>query len=183
MVYYNYQNLNDAHPKRYWSHARFWLGHNFLHAEWHLPAWHNWSLELSLNNYGDTAIGLSLGLGLFWLHVCTENRWLYRLLEPITKRKDQKYTNGRDIGISFVDYSLHIKLWSDPMEHRSKDPKWWSFYINFPDIIFGRNKYTVELLQEGCTNIDMPEGEYPAIYKVEKRTWKRPRWFPIQVLM
>ena len=25
----------------------------------------------------------------------------------------------------------------------------------------------------------MPEGEYDATYKVERRTWKRPRWFPL----
>lgn len=175
-MYFHYQNLNDDHPKRYWLHGRCWLGHAFLHAEWCIPSWHSWEVEVSLNHYGDTAVGISMGLGLFWLHICTENRKLYRWLEPITKRKDQKYTNGRVVGISFHDRTLWLKLWSDPMEHRRVDPKWWDTAVHFDDLILGKVQYTRETLKEGETEIHMPEGTYPASYKVEKATWRRPRW-------
>jgi hypothetical protein len=63
------------------------------------------------------------------------------------------------------------------MEHRSVDPKWWNFVINFKDIFLGKKKHSLEILGEGEAQIDMPEGIYPATYKIEKRTWKRPRWF------
>lgn len=176
-IYYHYQDLNDSTPKRYWTHGRFWLGHNFIHCEWHLPAWHDLNIELSLNHYGDTAIGLSIGFFWFWIHICTENRKLYRLLEPLTKRKDQSYTNGRVIGLSLSQWVLRFHLWADPMEFRSKDPKWWSFYIDFANVIFGKTDFKKEVLQTGDAVIDMPEGEYPATYEVIRYTHKRPRWF------
>jgi hypothetical protein len=176
-MYFHYQNLNDEHPKRYWLHGRCWLGHDFLHAEWHFPAWWSWEIQVSLNHYGDTAVGFHIGLGLVWLHLSTSNRWLYRFLEPITKRKDQKYTNGRTIGFRFYAQSLWVDLWNDPMEHRRKDPRWWSFKIDFADLLFGKSKYASEVLQSGQADIHMPEGVYGSDFKVERCVWKRPRWF------
>ena len=176
---FHYQNLNTDNKKRFWVHGRCWWNHGkFLQAEWSIPARRGVAFEIHLNHYGDTALGLRLSIPfLFSLHLGTENRRLYKFLEPITRRKDQTYTNGRIIGFYISDWNLHISLWDDPMEHRSKDPKWWSYHKDLIDLVFGRPKHTKEVLQSGDAEIDMPEGAYPAKYEVEKRTWKRPRWF------
>lgn len=176
---FHYQNLNDQEPKKYISHGRFWLDHGkFLHVEWSVPARCGVAFELDLNTYDETAIGIHVALWLFSIHICTENRAIYKFLEPITKRPDQTYTNGRNIGIRFFENAMWIHLWDDPMESRSTDPKWWRFTIQFDDIFLGKSKYTNDVLQSGQCAIDMPEGQYPASYEVSVQTWKRPRWFP-----
>lgn len=142
---------------------------------------HFWHIDIDLckNGWQEEAIGFSIACPLFAIWLGFRNNWLYNILEPITKRKDQKYTHGRNIGLSFYGGTLNIHLWADEMESRSVDPKWWDFHIDFKDLILGRSKYSKEILEEGDTQIVMPEGDYPARYKVEKATWKRPRWFKL----
>lgn len=175
---FHIQNLKKEDRTKDLVNFRWWLyfsENSKLHSQFTIPS-QFWSLDIDLCQ-DDEAIGVCIACPLFGLWLGLDNRWLYSKLEPITKRKDQKYTNGRNIGLSFFDSTLWISIWNDPMESRSKDPKWWKFNINFKDLLLGRAKYSKEILQEGDTQIDMPEGKYPAHYKVEKATWSRPRWF------
>ncbi len=50
--------------------------------------------------------------------------------------------------------------------------------IQFDDLILGKAKHNLEVIKEGDTMIDMPEGKYETHYKIQRRTWSRPRWFP-----
>lgn len=170
---FHWQNLKKEDRTKHLLNGRAWLGE--FEFEWSIPT-RFWHIHLNLNYYDDAAIGLSIALGLFSFHIENRNKWLFRQLEKITKRKDQKYTNGRIIGISHHARTFWFSLWDDPMEHRGVDPKWWKFNFNYEDFLLGKAKHKLEILEEGKAKIDMPEGDYDAAYKVEKRTWKRPRW-------
>ena len=168
---FHWQNLNKS--KRKWLHRRCWIG-NGWGVEVVSPS--NFRLELELNS-GDYAFVFTLGLVLFSIYIHYEDSKLYNLLEPVTKRKDQKFTNGRSIGVSFHNPTLWIKLWDDQMESRTSDPKWWAFNIDFLDLFLGKKKHVKTVQDSGDTLIHMPEGNYKATYEIIERTWKRPRWF------
>jgi len=135
------------------------------------------NINLCENGWGEEAVGFSIAFGLIGLWFGIKNKWLYKKLEVITKRKESNLANGRTVGVSFHSGSVWVSLWEDPMESRSVDPWWWHFSINFRDLIFGKSNCDVEILQEGKTGINMPEGIYESRFKVERRIWKRPRWF------
>lgn len=139
------------------------------------PFWHV-HIDLCENGWQEEAIGFDISCPLFATWLGFENPWIYRQLEKITKRKGQKYTDGRQIGVSFHGGTFWFSLWETPMESSSSDPKWWKFNFNAMDFFFGRFKHNLEILKEGQTTIAMPEGAYAANYKIEKRTWNRPRW-------
>lgn len=169
----HWQNLKKEDRTKHLVHGRAWIGE--FNIEWSIPT-RFWHIHLNLNHYDEAAIGLSIALGLFSFHIETRNRWLFNQLQKITKRKDQTYTNGRIIGISYHARTFWFSLWDDPMESRGVDPWWWKFNFNWEDFFLGKAKHNLEILQEGEAKIDMPEGSYDATYKVEHRTWKRPLW-------
>ncbi len=180
-MYFNYQNLNDS-PKKYLSNARFWLGRNFqINAEWSIPS-NSYSISLDINGYGETAIGGHFSCGLFAIYINIQNRFLYNTFSHITKRSDQKYTNGRSIGLRISESTVWINLWSDPMEHRSSDPKWWHFNIDFGQLLKGKRVYSESILEERDIVVPMPEKSYPAKAKKVLRTWSYPRWFKKEFL-
>lgn len=183
-MYFHSQDLRKE--DKHWSlvHWRCWIGQqpeltfyiNFPTSFWHLK------LDLCENGWQEEAIGLSIAAFGLYLSVGLRSRFFYNLLEPITKRKDQKYTNGRTIGISIHSGSIWVSLWEDPMESRRRDPKWWHFTITPMDILFGKRAYSEKVLQEGEVNIDMPEGVYKATFKRFISYWKRPRFPFVQRL-
>lgn len=177
-MYFHYQNLKkEEKGSKYISNGRFWLGESpKFRAEWVVPG-NDLSLKLNLNDYGDDAIGGHIGIWFFTFFWGVEWRPLYNFLEKITKRKDQTYTNGRQIGFTLGHGALSIAVWDDPMESRSVDPWWWHQYINLADFFFGRSKCTTEILEERDIVVPMPEKSYPAKAKMMLYTWSRPRWF------
>lgn len=177
-MYFHSQNLKKEDRTKDWIHWRCWLGQDTQLTFCIIIPSRFWHVDIDLcqNGWQEEAIGFSIACPLFAIWIGFENKWLYRILEPITKRKGQKYTNGRSIGLSYHSDTIWINLWDDPMESRGVDPWWWSFSFNWKDFILGRRKCTTEMLKEGSVKIDMPEGDYDATYKVEKWIWKRPRW-------
>jgi hypothetical protein len=181
-MYFHYQNLKkDEKSTRYLAQGRFWLGQKpQLHCEWTVPG-RDLSLQLDLNHYGDTAIGGHIGLYFFTLYWGIEWNPLYRLLEKITRRRDQKYTNGRSIGFHLGGGALSLMGWDDPMESRGTDPWWWHQYINLDTFFLGRSKCTQEILETREVEIPMPEKSYKATANLVLYTWTRPRWFKKQI--
>lgn len=177
-MYFHWHNDKDtARRFGHWLSGRAWLGQSTqLHVEWGIPAFRNFDLSLDLNGREEDAIMVHLGLLLFSLYIGIRNRWLYNLLERITRRQGQKYTNGRNIGIRIEEWIIWVDLWNDPDEWRSVDPKWWHFTIDIPRIIFGKYKYAEVVVETGKVTINMPEGGYEASYEVKERSWKRERW-------
>lgn len=160
---------------------------------WHL--WigrHTFGFEYSAGHKGWRPIGFDIGLAthddflkfsisLFFFSIYLSWDWhkAASWLSNLIKRKDENYGSGRDIGFLLLGDTVTINLWSDPMEHRGNDPKWWHTYINLSDLVFGRAKCTTKELESHNLPIPMPEKAYPAIIKLIEYTWKRPRWpFP-----
>lgn len=139
------------------------------------------SLGVDIATEDDEVFTLGICPYFFSLYITLKNFKLAQWVSNKIKRKDEKYGNGRSIGISFFESSMWIELWNDPNESRSTDPKWWSFHINFADILFGKQNCTKELLEERAVLIPMPEKAYQGHAKLYKYTWKRPRWFKREV--
>lgn len=177
-MYFHSQNLKKEDRTKDWIHWRCWLGRETQLTFCIMIPSRFWHIDIDLCENGgqEEAIGFSVACPLFAIWIGFENSWLYNQLEKITKRKYEKHTNGRNIGLSYHDNTLWIKLWDDPMESRAVDPWWWSFSFNWKDFVLGKYKYSERLIKEGNIEIGMPEGSYEATYKVEERTWKRPRW-------
>lgn len=169
-MYFHY--IRDKDHKGYYG--RLWLGS--LHVELAIPS-SFWHMELVLNDGENTALGLNVALGFFAIWIHFENRKLWNFLEKFTKRKGQRYTNGRRIGWSFFGKSLRISLWEDETEWSRSDPKWWYFNIDFAKIIKGKPTFSRTIIEERNITIPMPEKSYEATAKVEIFEWKYPRWF------
>lgn len=179
-MYYHSQDLKKEDNTKDLVYWRCWIGNKpQLTIDVNVPSKH-WHINFDLceNGWQEEAIGFSIACPLIALWVGLESRWLYKKLESLTKRTDQKYTNGRTIGLSYHSGSFWFSLWEDPMESRSVDPKWWHFTFTPMDLLFGKQKHNLEVFDEGKTTINMPEGNYDATYKIEKRTWTRSR-FPL----
>lgn len=176
---FHWQNLKKEDHSNHIYHGRCWFyfgERSQLGIEWAIPG-NQLRFMLSLNHYDETAIGFSIDVFLFSLHFGIENRFLYNLLQHITRRRDQKYTNGREIGFYLWGDSMSIQIWNDPMESRHTDPFWMHTYFHFSDAILGRANCTKEVLKEKDVMVPMPEKSYPAHAKLTLYTWKRPRWF------
>lgn len=175
-MYFHYQNLKKEEKSKHWFYGRCWIGDKpQLSLDWVAPG-KDLSFTLNLNHYGDTAIGGHIGLVLFTLYWGIDWRPLYSLLEKLTRRSDQKYTNGRTLGFSIDSSCAYLELWHDPMESRGQDPWWWRmsmYWYNLP----GRPVCKTEVLEERDVMIPMPEKSYPAQAKLMLYSWTRPFWF------
>lgn len=178
---YHSQDLKKEERSNRIYHKRGWLyvgkdSRTVLDWEISVPG-HSFGANLALNHYGDTAVGLNISPKLFSLHLGIENNWLYNFLQYITRRTDQKYTNGREIGFWFMEWNLHLKLWSDPMEWRSSDFKFQNLHVNLLDLLLGNKKYKSEVIKEESIEVYLPEKTYKGKGKYEVYTHSRPRWF------
>lgn len=184
------QNLNEKRGQRKGSmfrNGRWWWhltnGYKKRHSgpeircEWH------WRISgpramLDIGGGDSDAIGLSLGLGFLTVYL-TLIYWPWHLwLTDKTKRKDQKYGNGREIGFYFYheDWALVFNCWYDPMESHSNDPWWMHNYIHLNDLFLGRPVYSEKTLMTDRCEVPMPEGGYLATVRIFESYWKRSRW-------
>lgn len=86
------------------------------------------------------------------------------------------YTPFNVFNIRIHDWTLHWDFFKFDWGWSSKMPKWMDGSFNIPDFFLGRSKYSTEVLSMHEVLIPMPEGNYPARVKMDKSTWKRPRW-------
>lgn len=175
---YHWQNLKKEDNTNHLFHGRNWFrfGENTLSSEWAIPS-KDIRIMLSLNSYGDDAIAVSISLFLFSIHLALENNWLYKHLSKITKRSDNGYTSGRNIGFYLYGDAFSVSIWNDPMESRNTDYWFQHIYINLTDFFLGRSKCTTKVLEERDILIPMPEKSYPATGQLVLYSWSRPRWF------
>jgi hypothetical protein len=179
-MYYHSQNLKKVDKTNDIINYRFWIGQKTqLSGQFVVPT-KSCALEIDLckNGWQEEALSFHLAIPLiFNLFIAFQNRFLYKILEKITKRKGDKFTNGREIGISIHSWILWISLWKDNMEYISSDPKWLSMNINFLDLLKGKSECSVDVIKEKDIEIVMPEKTYKGKAIIERRTWKYPRWF------
>ena len=84
---------------------------------------------------------------------------------------------NRAISVSFGEFGMHWNLWTDSMGWSSKTPKWRNGFFSLTDFIFGKKKYTQEVIDTKQVEIPMPEKSYQATVEFREDTWKRKRWF------
>lgn len=97
------------------------------------------------------------------------------LAQKLTSNKEQRY-DTRDIQFRLSENRAWIKLWapSDRWEY-GKLPKWrdGSFNTSLIEAIFGPKRYTYKDLSIARMEVDLPEGSYPVIVKVQEQTLAR----------
>lgn len=141
--------------------------------------WVAWSKKIGAHlgiGKDESAISFSVSVFLFSLYLNLENWKMERWLSNLTKRKDQKYGNGRSVGFHWTEDTLFVSIWEDSMEWRASDPKWMHFSICPADILFGRRKYAHKPLDRQNRVLVLPEGSYPVEIELAEDSWKRPRW-------
>jgi hypothetical protein len=199
-AYWHSQNLNDRQGENehrskgsMWQHGRGWLAIRGIdHDETAMTFGLEWlfgrrarvfRVQLSLDGGDGYKIMLSLGVPwLFSLYPSIEANWLRPLMPG--KWTDSVLEPGkqfwmpieREMGISIHDGYIWFSLWRNPMEWSKSNPWWWEFSFNPADFFLGRSKYSERDLDSGVIDIELPEGKYPAKFKVFESTWKRPRW-------
>lgn len=181
----DHQDLND--DKRYWSHGRAWLRRkNWTDKrrlgaaciEWCAPAGHNgWSITFG---GGDGGRDLRFCVAIPWLIT------VFLTLDDVFKHRLFAYDfdrgDDRQIGCYFHEWTFRWSIWVGTMASWSRRYPWCSWWrqgsINFKDLVLGRQQHELETLKDGIpVVIPMPEGNYHGIARIERRTWKRPRWF------
>lgn len=125
---------------------------------------------------GEDALSLSICLWLFSFYCGWENWKVAQWLSNRTKRKGQRYGNGRHVGFTWIERTLMIDLWADEMEWCKSDPWWWQFSIRPLDLLLGRAEYSERTLDEGVRQLAFPEKTYDVKITISEASWKRPRW-------
>jgi len=89
---------------------------------------------------------------------------------------------GRRIGVDLNEWVLHLRGWAPEMEWSSRQPWWWDVSIRLDDLLLGRDRFSIRLIEERDVVVPMPEGSYQAHAKLEEHTWTRARWFPRRLI-
>lgn len=163
------------------TEGRAWLHvpGNCFQVSWRFGA-RRFALSATFSNraFSDEAIVLRVGIpfiGLFYF-LLDRAEWVKRL--PGIGKGWQD--GNREIGFSWYDGYLSISLWCRDGHDWSRGDRWWHrkqpILFNPANFFLGRAQYSDETLAEGITTIPMPEGEYPAKYRLFRSRWKRPRW-------
>jgi hypothetical protein len=183
---WDYQDLNDGEPKRYWSHARGWLRRSgewyqrrcgVLAIEWSVPCGHcGWSVTFG---GGDSGQDLGVTFAIPWL--LTVHLTLERVFPVYAFGANFDRGHDRQIGFYFHDWAIWYSVWVGTMASWSRDYPWCRWWrqgsLHFARLL-GKQRYTNVVLREHIpVDIPMPEGVYHGTAKVEQATWKRPLWF------
>lgn len=172
---FHWQNLNEGDSKRYWLYGRAWWGR--LAWEWCIPTGSRWSITFG---GGDSSRDLMFCASVPWLLT------FYVTFKDVLPKDWIKWDfdrgGDRQIGCYFHEWTFHYDIWVGTMASWSRTAPWCRWWrqgsIDFADLVLGRRRHQLEVLQQGIpVVIPMPEGVYHGIAKIERRTWKRPRWF------
>lgn len=128
-------------------------------------------------------------------HVAVPGIYLYFGLERLLSERLQRFLGlynpdanvggkyiSRRIGWSIHDWTFWARLWDNDNRWSCDDPWWWSFTFSLnPLDIFGRRRYSSEVIQEQEVEVPMPEGSYMATVKICADSWTRPGfpWWPL----
>lgn len=181
---FDWQDLNDG--KRYWTCGRAWLRRKdwyqkragALQVEWTIPAGHNgWSVT-----FGGGDSGSDFGFTVAIPFLLTLFVTLDDVFKPYRFGTDFDRGYDREIGCYFHEWTFRYTLWVGSMASWSRNYPWCRWWrqgsIDFADVFLGRRKHHLETLKSGIpVVIPMPEGNYQGVARIERRTWKRPRWF------
>lgn len=109
----------------------------------------------------------------------------YFILEDVIPRKWAKnHTWSHNTGVTWMEGSLHLQLYSCSNDcyycdgYKDHPQRWtgWSKWIDFRELLFGRNDYKSEVIETHSAEVPMPEGSYPAKVEIHRDVWTRRRW-------
>ncbi len=138
-------------------------------ADRKLP-WVGVSFEIGDYEGDEITLGIYLYFTAIWFHYGSGG--VYKLCKQIGKLHGAKYTRSYNSHIH-IGEAFSLKIFGDHVGDNALYRK----YIDIPDLLKGRPKCSVEILQQGETEVVMPEKAYPATFTIERRTWTYPRWF------
>ncbi len=193
-MYFNYQNLKKAYPldkhDKSWIHGRAWLrndsddrgSRNGLHAEWVIGSkTFNLGFSISksyLQEYTMQFVFAIPPIAIYWDFTWA---WLEKtkLWDKIImyNKFSEMHGDTKEFSFRIFEWTIWGEFCKNWGNSRSRDPWWMSWNINIPDLLFGRSKYSEEIVREQDVKIPMPEKEYDGKGKLLLCTWKRPRWF------
>lgn len=124
-------------------------------------------LGLSLD-FGESGKSITLG---FFCFLSVYLKLKANFLKGLVPQK-------RDFGLTMWPegwLTINLQFWYQDSYDSGKQ-KGFNGYLRLRDFILGRSKCDVEVLENGFTEIVMPERRYDATYKIERRTWHYRRW-------
>lgn len=173
-----------CHSSREKNGVRFWwhLGSNraCVHAE--IYWWSKWChAGVSCDDEGWT-LKLAFPPIAIWLVFDNLGLWLPQRKAVASWENPPReiwLPDQRECQISFYDWTIRLNPWSKSMEWTRSDP-WWvrGVSLDLRRLLLGRERCDTSIVREGIpVVVPMPEGNYNGVVKIERRTWKRPRWF------
>lgn len=173
------QTLDRDGRGSYLKHGRWWWGAFRCEWAWKLEA--KAGLRACLGD-GDSDRELSVWLSTPFVSVYPSvelPRWFCERLLPYRwaewKGERHKITEAREVEVRW-DGTLWWSLWQSPHAWSAKTPRWRHGAFHPDDFLFGRARYSTEILEEVRAEIPMPEGIYMATVELVEASWKRPRW-------
>lgn len=131
----------------------------------------------------DEGWNLSLKVPPFALYLSLEHAGLWqprrKTIATWDNNREFWLPDRREFSFSIHDWRLRLALWERWGEWRKVDP-WWirGIHLDLRDMVLGKQTCkTEELASEIPCLVAMPEATYHAVAKIERRTWRRKRWF------
>lgn len=116
------------------------------------------------------AVWLTLSIGLWTPKVKHIFQW--------DNNREVWLTDRREFQISIHDWTIRVTPWGRWGEWRNRDP-WWirGLSLDLRRLVLGDRVYEAEELALVPCHVPMPEGNYPAVAKVQRVTRGFSRWF------
>lgn len=130
----------------------------------------------------DDGWNVSLRVPPFALYVSLEGLGLWQPTKTCVATWDnnRKFTipDRREFDFYISDWRVQLTPWGRWGEWARRDP-WWiqGVSVDLKDLLLGRRTYAAEELALVPCHVPMPEGNYPAVAKVQRVTRGRTRWF------
>lgn len=168
----------EKHGIRWWLHLRSRTRPQCVAVEFY---W--WSPRFGVTlSTDDEGWNLSLALPPFALYLSLEGLPLW---QPMKKHiftwdnnREVWLPDRREFYVRVHDWTIWFAPWGRWGEWSRRDP-WWvrGVSLNLKDLVLGRLTYAAEELALVPCHVPMPEGQYPAVAKVQRVTRGRTRWF------
>lgn len=161
--YWHWQNLNDRNKYKKGNplkNGRAWF--NFGHLSFHVE----WGMKLGL---GASVYSNNDPEG-FGIHFHLLGPYIYlSIYHPVFRPVIKK---SRHIGFSFLNKgrSIHLSFLAEYFGEGG-----WSMLVDFPDLLFGKGRYSTRAVESFPVVIPLPEKSYEGIATISENTWKR-RW-------
>lgn len=167
----------EKHGFRWWWHLSTERKHRCIAVEFY---W--WSARLGVSvGTDDEGWNLSLRVPPFALYLSLEGLGLWRPIARIYEAPDGRrfpIPDRREFDFYISDWRVQFTPWGRWGEWIKRDP-WWirGLSVDLKDLVLGRITCEAEELALVPCHVPMPEGNYPAVAKVQRVTRGRTRWF------